>query len=595
MSEPDPPRLSRVDDAAFRLEAKARARAHEERLAAGGVARPFRIGLAATFTLDPLRPFLTDALLAAALPPEVALAPYGQLFQACLDPGAAFAFAGPPDAIVLLFRLEDLMAEGLGAAAEGDADALARAEAALDDLARAVGSLRASFAGTIVAALPPFPEPPALDLLDGAAPSSLFARLRVRWSQALLSMPGVRAFDLDALQRFFGAARARDARTAHLYRQPYREAFLALLGERLAATLAGTRVAGRKCIALDCDGTLWGGIVGEDGPEGVDVGDDFPGSAYRDFQRLLVSWRRRGVLLALLSRNDEADVWSVFDARPDMPLRRSDLAAWNIGWGRKTEGLGALARALGIGTDAFVFVDDHPAEVAEMRARRPEVLSLLVPEDPATLVDEILRHRLFEAAETTAEDRARTEMAAAESRRTEESRALSADEFLATLGLAVRVAAAGEAELPRVAQLVAKTNQFNLTTIRRSQDELRALAHDHRVLALWASDRFGDHGLTGVAILRSGEIDTFLLSCRVLGRGVESAFLAAVADEAARGGASRLVARFVPTARNGACAGFLPAHGFREQADGTWAAAVSAVPPCPLHVALRAAAAARPA
>ena len=274
-----------------------------------------------------------------------------------------------------------------------------------------------------MAALPPFPEPPALDLLDGAAPSSLFARLRTRWSQSLAAMPTVRTLDLDALQRFFGAVRARDARTAHLYRQPYREAFLALVGERLGVTLAATRVAGRKCIALDCDGTLWGGIVGEDGPEGVAVGDDFPGSAYRDFQRLLVSWRRRGVLLALLSRNDEADVWSVFDARPDTPLRRGDLAAWRIGWGRhafpmasgSSRGRSASAR-----TVFFVFVDDHPAEVAEMRALRPEVLSVLVPEDPATLVDDILRHRLFEATDPTAEDRARTEMTAAESRRTAE-------------------------------------------------------------------------------------------------------------------------------------------------------------------------------
>ena len=240
-----------------------------------------------------------------------------------------------------------------------------------------------------------------------------------------------------------------------------------------------------------------------------------------------------------------------------------------------------------------MFVDDHPAEVAEMRALRPEVLSVLVPEDPATLVDDILRHRLFEATETTAEDRARTEMTAAESRRTEESGALSAEEFLATLGLRVRVAEAGEAELPRVAQLVARTNQFNLTTIRRSQDELRRLARDHRVLALWASDRFGDHGLTGVAIVRAGEIDTLLLSCRVLGRGVESAFLAAVAEDAARLGASRLVARFVPTLKNGACADFLPAHGFRPEADGTWTAALSAVPPCPPHVTLLGAAAAR--
>jgi FkbH-like protein len=222
------------------------------------------------------------------------------------------------------------------------------------------------------------------------------------------------------------------------------------------------------------------------------------------------------------------------------------------------------------------------------------VLSILVPDDPATLVDEVLRHRLFEAHETTAEDRARTELAATEVRRVEAARTLSPEEFLATLGLTVRVAEAGEAELPRVAQLVAKTNQFNLTTIRRSQDELCALARDHRVLALWASDRFGDHGLTGVAIVRAGTIDTFLLSCRVLGRGVEGAFLTAVAADAARQGAERLTARFVPTARNRAAADFLPRHGFCQEVDGTWTVPLSAVPECPPHVTLLGAAAARP-
>lgn len=593
MSDPDGPREARLEDAAFRLEAKARARAHGERLAAGAVPAPFRVGLAATFTLDPLVPFLTDALLARGLQPQVALAPYGQVFQACLDPAAAFAAL--PDAIVLLFRLEDLASDALAEAAAGGARALARVEETLDDVARAVGALRASFAGTVVAAVPPFPDPPALDLLDGPEPGALFARLRARWTESISALAGVRAFDLDALQRHFGASRARDPRTAHLYRQPWREAFLALVGERLGASIAATRVAARKCIALDCDGTLWGGIVGEDGPQGVAVGDDFPGSPYRDFQRLLVSWRRRGVLLALLSRNDEADVWSVFDARPEMPLGRADLAAWRIDWGRKADNLGALARELGIGTDAFVFVDDHPAEVAEMRALRPEVTSILVPDDPALLVDTVLRHRLFDSADTTAEDRARTAMAAAESRRAEEAHALSADEFLAALGLTVRVAAAGEQELPRVAQLVAKTNQFNLTTVRRSQDELRALGASHRVLALWASDRFGDYGLTGAAIVRDGVVDTFLLSCRVLGRGVESAFLAAVAEDAARHGARHLVARYLATPKNAACAEFLPRHGFRQRPDGAWTTPVSAVPPCPPHVTLVGSGAARPA
>jgi FkbH-like protein len=232
-----------------------------------------------------------------------------------------------------------------------------------------------------------------------------------------------------------------------------------------------------------------------------------------------------------------------------------------------------------------------------MRAAWPEVRSLLVPDDPAYLVDAVLAHRLFDSAQTTEEDRQRTAMAAAESRRVEAMARLSREEFLASLQMTVRVAAATERELPRIAQLVARTNQFNLSTIRRSADELRAImsAPDHDVLALWAADRFGEHGLTGVAILRHDphavvEIDTLLLSCRVLGRGVEAAFVSAVSGMAARRGGSRLTARFVRTAKNGAFEGFLEQHGFRRVGEeaGIWTAAISDVRSAPAHVALTA-------
>jgi FkbH-like protein len=500
------------------------------------------------------------------------------------------------DVIVLFWRFEDVIAADIAAWSAGDAAAAARAESQIDDVARAVAALRARFGGTIVVTIPPFPDPPTLDLLDPLVPLELFSRLRQRWLASTRSIASIQYLDLDALQRYYGSSRARDARTAHLYRQPYREAFLALIGERLAALIGATRVAARKCIALDCDGTLWGGIVGEDGPGGVEIGDDFPGSAYRDFQTILLGWKRRGVLLTLLSRNDEADVWAVFDERPEMRLRREDVAAWRINWGRKADNLPQLAAQLGIGIDSFVFVDDNPAEVAEMRAVWPEVRSLLVPDDAAELVDAILSHRLFDAAHTTDEDRQRTAMAAAESRRVDAMARMSREEFLTLLQLTVRVERATERELPRIAQLVAKTNQFNLTTTRRSADELRRLmsSSDHHLLALWAADRFGDHGLTGVAILRSDvptqavDIDTLLLSCRVLGRGVEAAFLAAIALEAARLGVTRLTARFVRTAKNGAAEGFLEQHGFvlAGEGSGHWVAALSAVKASPPHVAL---------
>jgi FkbH-like protein len=450
----------------------------------------------------------------------------------------------------------------------------------------------------VVVGTPPFPHSATSDLLD---PQVTFEGGRFHgevlraWLAELERVERVGplvAFDVDAIQRYHGASRAADARTLHLYRQPYREEFLALLGERLASVLSLTRRAPRKCVALDGDNTLWGGVVGEDGALGVQIGDDFPGSAYRDLQKLLLHWRRKGVLLTLLSRNNEADVWEVFDRRKEMVLRREDITAWRIDWEPKPENLRALAGAVGLGLESFVFIDDDPVVVERMRAAWPVVASVLLPEDPARIVDEVARHRLFDRLETTGEDRRRADMMADEGRRSELRSRLDPKEFLASLRLRVRVFRAGEEHLARVAQLVNRTNQFNLTTIRRDQAELRRLmgTPGYRVYGLSAEDRFGDYGLTGAAIVHDREsscaIDTFLLSCRVLGREVETAFLAALARAASARGRREIAARYLPTAKNAPAADFLPRHGFVDDGAGGWKAGAAAIPAVPAHVAL---------
>jgi len=580
-------------EAEGRLRAKARARAHERALV-GGESPDYRVGLAATFTAEPIVPFLVDGLLEGGLRPAVRLAPYNQLPQACLDHRGAFGPA-EPDAVVLLWRIEDVLGRELEGFVAGDAGALPAAREAVAQLAAAVASLREEYAGTVVVSTPPFPLSPGSDLLDPAgpdAPRRFHAEAVRAWREGLGAVKDVLFFDMDALQRHHGAARGHDARTFYLYRQPYREEFLALLGGRLAALLGLTRKAPRKCVAVDGDNTLWGGVVGEDGVEGIAIGDEFPGSAYRDFQKLLAHWRRQGVLIALVSRNNEADVWEVFDRRPEMVLRREDLSAWRIDWAPKPDNLRAVAAELSLGLDSFVFIDDDRVEVERMRAALPEVLSIALPGDPARILDEVGRRRPFDRLEATREDRARAAMVAHEGRRTELRARLSPEEFLASLGLRVRVFPAGEEHLPRLAQLVNKTNQFNLTTVRRDQAELRALLRSPGcfLYGLSAADRFGDYGLTGVALLRERgpacEIDTFLLSCRVLGREVETAFLAALARAAARRGCRTLLGRFVPTARNAPAADFLARHGFARAASGEWTAEAAAVPAVPRHVSL---------
>ncbi len=569
-------------------EAKRRWRAH--RVAAEG--GPM-VAISASFTAEPLVPFLGAELLDRSVPVSaLSVAPYGQIFQTCFDPRAAFGDR-EPDAIVLLWRIEDLFPELLERLRAGDPTALRETLGEISGLQQAVGALRDSFAGTIVVGTPPFPNAPGIDLRDLRNALALGAdhrRMVDHWVQGIDAVARVQIFDFDALQRHHGADRALDERKWHLYRQPYTDAFWALVGEDLARILAAQRGAARKCVVVDCDNTLWGGIIGEDGLGGIQIGQDFPGSAYRDFQRALTAERENGVLLALASKNNEPDVWEVFDRHDGMLLRRDHLSAWRINWRPKAENLRDIAAELGIGTESLVFVDDNPVEIAEVQATLPEVACLQVPEDPARLPSTFREARLFDRIDLTAEDRRRAAMMEQERDRRDLQTRLSPTEFLASLDLRVSVFRVRAEHVARVVQLINKTNQFNLTTVRRSRDQVETLmgSQDHHLMALRVQDRFGDYGLVGVSIAREESdvwiLDTLLMSCRVLGRGVQTAFLAGIAAEARGHKMERIRGSYVATPKNGLVAGLYADHGFEPVDDDCWEAAIESIPGRPEHI-----------
>ena len=576
-------------------QAKAVWRAHAEKLAKGETVPALRIGLAASFTAEPLVPFLGAPLVEAGLPPEIKVGPYNQLFQVCFDP--AGHFGADRDTIVLLWKMEDLMGDEIGAFCKGDASAYPKCLEKAALLAQAVGALRSAFSGAIVVNLPPFPAAlPAwgLDLGNPLGLGALHRAVVTAFADQASRVEGVRLLDLDALQRQFGIAGSFDPRSAYLYRQPFGEKFLLELGVLLSRLLSASRRAPRKCVVLDCDNTLWGGVVGEDGVDGIQIGDEFPGSAYRDFQKLLLHWRSQGVLLALASKNNEADVWEVFEKNGGMLLKREHISAWRINWEPKAENIPGIAADLNIGVDSLVFLDDNPMEIGYMREARPEVASYALPEEPADIVTALRALADFDRLEVTKEDRERAEMMQAERQRDALVGHLSKDDFRKALGLKIDFFRAAPADLDRIAQLINKTNQFNLSTIRRSLDEVRTLAASdaHRIYGVKVSDKFGEYGLTGVLVAervpagKKWVVDTFLLSCRVLGRGVETALLAAVADDARADGAATLDAAFVPSAKNAPAALFLPNHGFQAAGENQWRIALADVPPVPGEIAL---------
>lgn len=328
----------------------------------------------------------------------------------------------------------------------------------------------------------------------------------------------------------------------------------------------------RKCLVLDLDNTLWGGVLGEEGPEGIRIGGDYPGNAYLLFQQGIRELARTGVILTVCSKNNEADVLEVWERNPELLLRRGDFAARRINWRDKAGNIRELAAELNIGLDSMVFVDDNPAERELVRRMVPEVAVPDFPEQPYRLPEFLreLTDRYFRIYALTAEDRAKTEQYRANAARAEAARGYADfGGYLRSLGMVLTIRRADDFTRPRVAQMTQKTNQFNLTTRRYSEADIRRIEDGGgRVYTLSVRDRFGDSGITGCLIVADGTIDTLLLSCRILGRGIERAFLRTVLALLRREGVATLSACYLPTAKNGQTARFYDREGFTPVARG---------------------------
>ena len=551
-----------------------------------------RIGIAATFTANSLSQFIGAPLVAAGLRPQVIVAPYNQLFQVCLE--SQSHFGAQCDAIAILWRIEDLLLGELNGVLENDKEAWQRTAQKLNSLSTAVASLRSAFQGMIVVAVPPLPFGLAVGPLSLDNPTKLgsFHRSVVtEFVENISKIDHVRLLDLDAVQRQIGGAASFDPRQWYLYRQPFADQFLHCAGAQLARIVLAARRSAKKCLVVDCDNTLWGGIIGEDGLDGIELGNEYPGSAFCDFQRLLLHWRQQGAFLAILSKNNEADVWEVFDQHRGMVLCRRDISAWQINWLPKAENIPLIAKALNIGLDSVVFIDDNPMEIAYMQQALPEVTSVLLPEDPAQIVSALQGTTLFDCLDITEEDLARADMMRAEIDREVLGAKMTKDAFLQALDIEIEFSLAKPDDFGRVTQLINKTNQFNLTTIRRTLEEVRILAHapNHRIYSLRVWDRFGDYGLTGVVIidispdLKAWTINSLMLSCRVLGRGVEAGLLAALASDARAEGAMEFIGTYIPTKKNSLCVSFLPDQGFKQDGD-YWKLSLADAPTFPAFI-----------
>jgi FkbH-like protein len=535
---------------------------------------PVRLALLSSSTIDHLLPAIRVAGLRRGLLLSVFAGAYGQYRQELLEPASPLA-AFRPDVVLLSLTARQAVADvPLQADDEQVEQALDAVVSGLRDLWRAA---RDRFGATVMqqSFLDVF-EPifGSHDRLMPAAPARLVNRLNDLLAAAArkdgtLLLDVAQASARDGIDAWYDVARWLQGKMEIAPHAALR------YGELVARLAAAQRGRSRKCLVLDLDNTLWGGVVGDVGVSGLVLGEGSArGEAHLALQRYAKALKDRGVILAVCSKNDPAIAERAFAEHPEMLLKRSDIAAFVANWGDKAENIRAIASQLNIGLDSLVFVDDNPAERARVREALPMVAVPELPDDPALYARCIAEGGHFEAISFTEDDARRGEQYAANVERDAlRAVAQNLDEYLRGLQMSVTYGQFSAVDLARVTQLINKTNQFNTTGRRHSADDVSRFAAEKEDITLQfrLADRFGDNGLVSVMILRpvSGEastleIDTWVMSCRVFGRQLEDeAMNIAVAAAAARGVAA-LRADFVPTERNGVISGLYTKLGFRR-------------------------------
>lgn len=533
--------------------------------------REVDVAVLATCTVGPFEPLLRAQLVGAGLLPTLRSADYGT-FGMTLATGS-FTRDGDPGLVAVLLDAGYFLPGDFGAA---EPDVLAKyVDARLEELRGLLAGALKHTAATVVVHTVPLPAQVRNGIISVRARAQV-ARSWYRLNAGLLALAEehdqVVAVDLVG-ELAEAPVQACDVRLHRYGDLPYSDDALLLLA-RLVRRVAQARAGlSRKVLALDLDNTLWGGVLGEAGPQGVQVGGLYPGNCYTELQRTVAGLREQGVVLVLASKNDRDQVEKVLTEHPDVLLRPEAFSVRMVDWSAKAGNLRRAAEALSLSTESFVFMDDSDFERAQVGDELPEVAVVSAAGDPAHLVDSLLRHGWFDVTALTDTDRKRPELYRNRALRGDFSSGFdSSEDFLRALDLKVEVTPATEYTIGRIAQLAARTNQFNLTGIRYDEAATRRMSEDagHLVLSVSVADRFGDEGIVGALwVERTDEVWRVLnlvLSCRVLSRGVERAAVGRLADLAARAGARSVEGHYRPSDRNGVAADFWTGAGFTPAA-----------------------------
>jgi len=526
-----------------------------------------RAALLSSFTVDSLLPYVDLEFRDLGLVPELYVAPFNSWVRELVsDTSQLRSFQ--PEIVLLAISIDDFVPEL--AASFSSSHAQEKGQALLTQLGDVARDFRRwSNAPLIVHSLYSAFRSPLVPVDGGGSSPRWLDLLNLQLFDELTAIASVYVLNMNELllHRRHGAFDTPKLRYMARMRLGH-----SVLGEvarayaRYVAPLKGLR---RKCVVLDLDNTLWGGIVGEDGPHRIQLGNTSPGIEYQDLQRYLLSLTRQGILLAINSKNNREDALEVIRSHEGMVLREEYFSAIRINWLPKTDNMVSIAKELDIGLDALIFLDDNPHERELMRQVLPDVLVPDLPTDPSLYRQAIELLPQLQTLALTEEDRHRVEHYTANRHRKQvRVSAQSVEDYLESLRISVEITHATEASLPRIHQLFQRTNQFNLTSRRYEIDQLATFARDpaKRLYSLTARDRFGDHGLVAAALVfvepGCWSVDSILMSCRVIGYGIETALLALLSNDARSAGANSLIGLYIESTKNAPASDFYRRHGF---------------------------------
>jgi FkbH-like protein len=522
----------------------------------------FSLGIVGNATLDPLLPALVATAARHGISLSGVKADYAQTLSEALTPDSLVNRA-KPDAVLLALDHRGLPWSSVD-------EAVGFVRALREGFRRHAGAL------SIACTLAPPPET-VFGSLDSLVPATLHARTAAFNAALVEDVRGSEdaILDVSTLAATVGLAEWHSPTQWNVAKFAFDGRMLPLYADHVCRIIGALRGRSRKCLVLDLDNTLWGGVIGDDGPEGIVLGQGDPtGEAFVEVQRTALALRERGIVLAVSSKNDDAVARRPFREHSEMLLREEHIAVFQANWNDKATNIAAIARELALGVEALVFLDDNPVERRFVRESLPHVAVPELPDDPALYPRTLAAAGYFESVAFSEEDRMRADLYQHNARRAALAESVGdLAAYLASLEMRVTFRPFDLEGRSRIAQLINKSNQFNLTTRRYTEADVAAFEADPATVALQVrlTDRFGDNGMISVLIARPAggvltdvlEIDTWLMSCRVLGRGVERMVLRELAHLARRRGVTKLIGRYAPTAKNGMVRDHYDKLGFR--------------------------------